>query len=93
MPLLLKLHQDFHLKGVKKHRLNILYLILDQLLKSTVVFALQDFFFICIMWRRMGAVYEFSFVSVMENYRRKIILYLKTIFCLEKAWHCKVLDE
>lgn len=46
MPLLLKLHQDFHLKGVKKHRLNILYLILDQLLKSIVVFALQDYFFL-----------------------------------------------
>lgn len=56
MPLLLKTHRDFHSKVVKKHRPNILYLILHQLLKSTVVFALQDFLF-CIMWRKMGAAY------------------------------------
>lgn len=93
MPLLLKLHQDSHLKGVKKHKSNILYLILDQLLKSTVVFALQIIFFLCIMWRTMDAAYEFSLVSVVENYRRKIILEQKTVFCFHEAWHCKVLDE
>lgn len=73
MPLLLKLYQDFHLKRVKKHRPSILYLILDQLLKLTLVFALQDFF-LRIIWRKMSAACEISFVSVMENYRRKIVL-------------------
>lgn len=41
----------------------------------------------------MDAAYDFSLVSVVENYRRKIILELKTIFCFHEAWHCKVLDE
>lgn len=90
MPLLLKLPQDFHLKGVKKHRPSILYLILDQLLKPMLVFALQDFF-LCVLCRKMSAGCEISFVSVTENYRRKIVLQLKTTFCLQKV--CKVLDE
>lgn len=39
----------------------------------------------------MSAGCEISFVSVTENYRRKIVLQLKTTFCLQKV--CKVLDE
>lgn len=41
----------------------------------------------------MGAHYEFSFVSITEDCRWKIFLWLKVIFCLQKLWQSELLDE
>lgn len=41
----------------------------------------------------MGASYEFSFVSVTEACKWKILLWLNIIFCLQKPWQSELLDE